>query len=68
MNAQEASRAWVEYDFAAAWCAKRGIRGSVGDALPELISDECFRLINDDPEAFEERVRMTAYAIARGAM
>jgi hypothetical protein len=61
-------RVWTEYDAAADWCAKRGLRGVVGDPLPELISQEVATLIDADPEAFEEHVRMTAYANAMNAL
>jgi len=55
---------WQEYDAAADWCAVRGLKGKLGDPLPELLSTEAHKLINDDPEAFEERVRLAAYARA----
>jgi len=55
---------WIEYDGAAMWCAERGLKGKAGDPLPTLMSSEACELINDDPEAFEARVRATAYAIA----
>lgn len=55
---------WQEYDFAAAWCARRGIKGRDGDSLPELLSADAYQEINDDPEAFERRVRESAYALA----
>jgi len=55
---------WQEYDAAADWCAVRGLKGKPGDPLPELLSKEAHKLINDDPEAFEERVRLAAYARA----
>ena len=66
MDEHAETLAWNEYDFAAAWCAKRGLKGACGDPLPELISDRCYDLINDDPEAFGERVRASAYALAMG--
>lgn len=53
-----------EYESAAAWCAKRGIKGNLGDPLPENLSDDVAEDINADPEAFEERVRDYAYAFA----
>lgn len=56
--------AWQEYDSAAAWCAKRGLKGVEGDPLPEALSSRAQALIDEDPEAFEQRVRDTAYAIA----
>ena len=55
---------WREYDDAAEWCAERGIKGKHGDALPALLSTRCLAEINADPEAFEQRVRDSAYAIA----
>ena len=39
-----------------------------GDALPIGISVPCKKLIDDDPEAFEERVKDTVYAIAMGKL
>lgn len=56
--------AWIEYDAAAEWCAKRNLKGVDGDPLPENLSGRTVKLIADDPEAFQERVRATAYAIA----
>ena len=55
---------WIEYDFAAEWCAKRGLKGAPGDPLPMLMGAAAVQLINDDPEAFADRVRLTAYALA----
>lgn len=66
----KAPKLWREYDFCAEWCAKRGLTGKVGEPLPELLSDDVFALINDDTDAFAERVRSMAYALAmesRGA-
>lgn len=63
-NASEPRDAWSEYDSAAEWCARRGIRGRNGDALPSNLSTRTLGQINRDPEAFEERVRLTAYALA----
>lgn len=56
--------AWNEYDFAAEWCAKRGLTGGVGCELPRNLSAEALELINEDTDAFEQRVKVTAYAIA----
>ena len=56
--------AWKEYDFAADWCAARGIKGDYGDRLPELISADAMALINEDQEAFQRRVNDMAYARA----
>jgi len=56
--------AWEEYDDAAKWCAKRGYSGDVGSPLPPMLSWRTFQLIQADPEAFAERVKATAYALA----
>jgi hypothetical protein len=55
---------WTEYDIAATWCARRNIKGQVGDPLPDLLSSACHKEINADPDAFAERVKLTAYALA----
>jgi hypothetical protein len=55
---------WQVYDACAEWCAERGLQGKVGDSLPNLLSKEVCDLINDDQEAFERRVRQSAYARA----
>jgi hypothetical protein len=55
---------WTEYDSAAEWCARRGIAGRVGDNLPPCMSLRVLREINADPDAWEQRVRDTAYALA----
>mgnify|MGYP001560793340 CR=1 FL=1 len=57
----------AEYDAAATWCAKRGLKGACGDPLPGLLSVSVLDAINEDPEAFEDRVRATAYALAMEA-
>ncbi len=56
--------AWLEYDSAAKWCAQRGLRGERGDILPSVLSADCFALIAEDVEAFEDRVRETAYGLS----
>jgi hypothetical protein len=61
---QTESVAWMEYDLVANDLARRGKKGEIGDPLPNLISSACDKLIQDDPEAFKERVRMSAYALA----
>jgi hypothetical protein len=61
---QAESDAWKAYDAVANDLARRGLKGEVGDPLPNLISSACDKLIQDDPEAFQERVRMSAYALA----
>lgn len=55
---------WAEYDSAAEWCAKRELAGKVGDPLPVGLSTGAKQLIDNDPEAFQDRVRSTAYALA----
>lgn len=55
---------WREYDYAAEYCARRGIRGEIGDPLPDLLSDRVCREIDADPESFQERVRACAYQFA----
>lgn len=55
---------WAEYDSAAAWCAKRGIRGAHGDPLPDGLSARVAAEISEHSEAFAERVRGFAYAAA----
>ena len=59
---------WAEYDSAADWCAARNLKGAIGDALPTGMSNACWIAINSDPEAFECRVRQTAYARAMTAL
>lgn len=59
---------WTEYDAAAEWVAARGGKGELGEPLPECLSATCAQLISDDPEAFAERVRATAYARAMGGL
>jgi hypothetical protein len=56
--------AWQEYDEAAMELARKGLKGKIGDPLPNLMSAEAVNLINDDPEAFQERVRLSAYSLA----
>lgn len=58
---------WNEYDSAAEWCARMGVDGGYGSALPSLLSAECLALISDDVEAFMRRVREFAYAQAMEA-
>jgi len=60
--------AWAEYDSAANWCARRGIKGKQGDALPANLSSLVLEYINEDPEAFERRVREFAYGKAMNAL
>lgn len=50
-----------EYEMAAEWCAKRGIKGKHGDPLPDLLGSDVCDEIAADPEAFQERVRAYAY-------
>lgn len=58
---------WEEYDNVAEWCARNGFSGEPGDPLPNLLSSEVHDEINSDTDAFAERVRGAAYAIAREA-
>jgi hypothetical protein len=58
------SAKWSEYDSAAAWCAKRGIAGDVGDPLPDLLGGDVCDEIDADVDAFADRVRATAYMLA----
>jgi len=55
---------WGEYDAAAEFCARHGLKGEPGDQLPHLLGSDTKAAIDADPEAFQERVRATAYAIA----
>ena len=61
---QTIARKWNEYDSAAEWCAKRGLKGTIGDPLPNLLSVAVSDEIDADTEAFERRVRECAYALA----
>lgn len=55
----------AEYDAAAEWCAKRGYTGKEGDPLPpNMANDGALKWIQADLEAFQQRVRETAYALA----
>jgi hypothetical protein len=64
MDTNELAKEWNEYDAAADWCAARGLKGMLGDALPEGLSTRAMRLISTSPESFESRVRDMAYARA----
>ncbi len=55
-----------EYDAAAMDLARRGLTGDIGDPLPNLMSGATVDAINEDPEAFQQHVRMCAYALAMG--
>ena len=54
--------AWTEYDYLAEWCAKHGKDGSFGTVLPDGVSAQAMDLINEDVDAFMERVRSFRYA------
>lgn len=55
----------AEYDAAAEWCAKRGLRGNTGDPLPaNMDPDGALKFINADPESFQMRVKEFAYSLA----
>ena len=56
------SPAWAEYDSAAKYLADKGLTGAPGDPLPALLSTEVHNLVNDDIEAFQQRVNDFAYA------
>jgi hypothetical protein len=56
--------AWTEYDACARDLVHKGLTGAIGDPLPNLISAECNDLIQYDPEAFQQRVKDSAYALA----
>ena len=58
------AKVWNEYDMAAEWCARRGLEGIEGDRLPVFLSCTCHDLIMNDPDAFADRVRSTAYMLA----
>jgi hypothetical protein len=64
LAASRSKRAWDEYDSAADWCARRGLKGKEGDALPTNLSSLALEYINEDPEAFERRVQEFAYGNA----
>lgn len=64
LDMPETAYAWTVYDSVAEWCAKHGYDGKPGDLLPYLLSSDICVLINADPEAFQRRVRETAYALA----
>ena len=57
---------WAEYDSAAGYCAKRGWTGDIGTPLPANMSHQVVFEINYDVDAFKERVRQSAYALAMG--
>lgn len=56
---------WREYDDAAAWCARRGLKGECGDPLPPNLSVEAKAAIDQDPEAFTGRVNDMGYELKR---
>lgn len=53
-----------DWERAAEWCAERGLKGVVGDPLPEGISVAAWDAISAAPEAFAETVARYAYARA----
>ena len=55
---------WAEYDATANWCAIRGLTGKDGERLPDLLSAAVHNEINLHLEAFQQRIRDCAYAIA----
>jgi hypothetical protein len=60
--------AWLEYDAAARDLARKGLTGAIGDSLPNLMTPDACAMIDADPEAFQERVRLSAYALAMGEL
>lgn len=63
-NLPDDSPLWSEYDSAAEWCARRGLKGETGDPLPANLDSRVSDAIDCDPEAFARRVREHAYALA----
>jgi len=55
-----------EYDRIALDMARKGLRGVDGDPLPEGISGEVYWFIFEDQEAFQKRIRESAYMLAMG--
>lgn len=55
-----------EYEDAAEWVARRGLKGANGDPLPPL-SQEVWEQINADLNNFQDCVRRHAYAMAMEA-
>lgn len=51
---------WIEYDRLAEHCAAAGLAGAPGDLPPT--SGAVLAEIEENPEEFRERVRLTAYA------
>lgn len=54
--------AWLEYDYAARWCAER--KHFKAERLPQLMSAKVVALIEADTEAFVVRIREFAYGLA----
>jgi hypothetical protein len=61
---EEHGHVWREYDQIAEDMAKRGLTGEVGQPLPMYISTLAYNMINDDLEAFQQRVKDCAYMLA----
>jgi hypothetical protein len=61
----DCARAWAGYDAAAEKCARRLIDFGEFD-VPEDVDPAVAELIYADTEAFDERVRASAYALAMG--
>jgi hypothetical protein len=64
MNELRETVKWQEYDRLAEWCAKNGSTGDVGTTLPANVGQDAMDEINNCPEAFVQRVRDFAYALA----
>lgn len=55
---------WIEYDMLAEHFAKRGVMPDYDTPLPANVAADVCDLISEDVEAFQDRVRLTMYAIA----
>lgn len=55
---------WKEYDYCARDLARKGLKGAEGDPLPMFLSPAVLEEINEHQEAFQDRVRLTAYGLA----
>lgn len=69
MQEQFDRASWEMYDAAADWCARYGLaRLPIRACFPGVMPPEVLALIQDDPDAFEERVRAHAYANAMASL
>jgi hypothetical protein len=60
---EEFSRREREVRYAAKWCAVKGLRGVVGDPLPDGLSTAAVEAINANPSAFT--LTVTKYRLER---